>query len=218
MRVENLIGKDFDEACQSLAKLAWDRLQPDLVIGVRRGGYYVMEAMRGWVEGRAAERGSAGVRPDDAAASAAARPPHFGATLLQRSGNQVRSRSSKLLKKLPPWLCNALRIAESRLLTCRLKCRPTRLTDPNQIQFDPDSQALLQSGPQRIWVVDDAVDSGKTLASIQQKLQSYPQSHQVLYLALTQTQGHPLLQPDCCLFHGVLLRFPWSNDNKKPRS
>ncbi len=218
MRVENLIGKDFDEACQSLAKLGWERLQPDLVIGVRRGGYYVMEAMRGWVEGRAAEQSSAGVRQDAAAADAAARPPHFGATLLQRSGNQVRSHSSKLLKKLPQWLCNALRIAESRLLTCRLKYRPTHLTDPDQIQFDPASQALLQSGPQRIWVVDDAVDSGKTLASIRQKLQSYPQAHQVLYLALTLTQDHPLLHPDCCLFNGILLRFPWSNDNKNSRS
>lgn len=196
MRVENLIGKDFEQACQALAQQAGKRMQPDMVIGIRRGGVWVMEAMKAAMNGDI----------------------HYGETALQRQGTAGKNRWSHLLQVLPQWLCNALRIVEAFALRLkRTVCKP-ELFPLEEIHFDSESETLLQQAPQKIWIVDDAVDSGKSMASLREKLQMYPHPHQVLYLALTVTEKQPLLMPDIYVYHeGVLLRFPWSNDTKKTR-
>ena len=158
MRVENLIDRNFEAACQNLARQAHERMQPDLVIGIRRGGVWVRDAMK------------------------PALPAHikFGEIGLQRSGTAKKNQVSKVLKSLPQWLCNLLRMSEA--YARRIKhacCRPT-LYPLESLSFDPASEALLQSAPQQIWIVDDAVDSGKSMASIQAKLQTYPQTHKLL--------------------------------------
>lgn len=196
MRVENLIDKNFEQACQALARQAGKRMQPDMVIGIRRGGVWVMEAMKAALEGDI----------------------HYGETTLQRQGTAGKNKWGGILQTLPQWLCNALRMAEAGALRLKRKLRQPALFPLDDIQFDAVSEGLLQSASQKIWIVDDAVDSGKSMASIREKLQTYPQPHQVLYLALTVTEKQPLLMPDIYLYNeGVLLRFPWSNDIKKPR-
>lgn len=196
MRVENLIDRNFETACQNLARQAHERMQPDLVIGIRRGGVWVRNAMK------------------------AALPENivFGEIGLQRSGTAKKNQLSKLLKSLPQWLCNLLRISEAYARRIKHTCCRPKLYPLESLSFDPASEALLQSAPQHIWIVDDAVDSGKSMASIQAKLQTYPQAHKVLYIALTVTEKRTLLMPDVYLYNeGVLLRFPWSNDVKSNR-
>lgn len=196
MRVENLIDRNFETACQNLARQASERMQPDLVIGIRRGGVWVRNAMK------------------------AALPENivFGEIGLQRRGTAKKNQLSRLLKSLPQWLCNLLRISEAYARRIKHTCCRPKLYPLESLSFDPASEALLQSAPQHIWIVDDAVDSGKSMASIQAKLQTYPQAHKVLYIALTVTEKRTLLMPDVYLYNeGVLLRFPWSNDVKSNR-
>ncbi|MBR0334068.1 MAG: hypothetical protein IIX13_03945 [Bacteroidales bacterium] len=193
MRVENLIDRNFEAACQNLARQAYERMQPSLVIGIRRGGVWVRNAMK------------------------AALPENivFGEIGLQRNGTAKKNQLNKVLKSLPQWLCNLLRISEAYARRIKHRCCRPKLYPHESLRFDPASEALLQSVPQHIWIVDDAVDSGKSMASIQAKLQTYPQTHKVLYIALTVTEKRPLLMPDIYLYNeGVLLRFPWSNDFK----
>ncbi|MBO5916397.1 MAG: hypothetical protein J6Q25_05740 [Bacteroidales bacterium] len=193
MRVENLIDRHFEATCQNLARQAYERMQPSLVIGIRRGGVWVREAMKAAL-------------PENIA---------FGEIGLQRSGTAKKNQLNKVLKSLPQWLCNLLRISEAYARRIKHACCRPKLYPHESLSFDPASEALLQSAPQQIWIVDDAVDSGKSMASIQAKLQTYPQTHKVLYIALTVTEKRPLLMPDVYLYNeGVLLRFPWSNDLK----
>jgi hypoxanthine phosphoribosyltransferase len=193
MRVENLIDRNFEAACQNLARQAYERMQPNLVIGIRRGGVWVRDAMK------------------------AALPENivFGEIGLQRSGTAKKNQLNKVLKSLPQWLCNLLRMSEACARRIKHSCCRPKLYPHESLSFDPASEALLQSAPQQIWIVDDAVDSGKSMASIHAKLQTYPQTHKLLYIALTVTEKRPLLMPDVYLYNeGVLLRFPWSNDLK----
>jgi hypoxanthine phosphoribosyltransferase len=168
-------------------------MQPNLVIGIRRGGVWVRDAMK------------------------AALPENivFGEIGLQRSGTAKKNQLNKVLKSLPQWLCNLLRMSEACARRIKHACCRPKLYPHESLSFDPVSEALLQSAPQQIWIVDDAVDSGKSMASIQAKLQTYPQTHKLLYITLTVTEKRPLLMPDVYLYNeGVLLRFPWSNDLK----
>ncbi|MBO5664274.1 MAG: hypothetical protein J6R95_05790 [Bacteroidales bacterium] len=193
MRVENLIDRHFEAACQNLARQAYERMQPSLVIGIRRGGVWVRDAMKAAL-------------PENIA---------FGEIGLQRSGTAKKNQLNKVLKSLPQWLCNLLRISEAYARRIKHACCRPKLYPHESLSFDPASEALLQSAPHQIWIVDDAVDSGKSMASIQAKLQTYPQTHKLLYIALTVTEKRPLLMPDVYLYNeGVLLRFPWSNDLK----
>lgn len=203
MRVENLLGENFDKACRQLAAKGLAQMQPDMIIGIRRGGLWVTEAMKSLPELQAHLSES---------------QLHFGETGLQRKGTAEKNRLSKILQSLPQWLCNALRIIESICLRMQHACRRPQFFPLDKIVFDAESERRLQNKAQHIWIVDDAVDSGRSMASIQAKLQTYPQAHKVLYLALTVTEKQPLLMPDCYLYHeGVLLRFPWSNDVKQTK-
>lgn len=196
MRVENLIDRNFETACQNLARQAHERMQPNLVIGIRRGGVWVRDAMK------------------------PALPAHikFGEIGLQRSGTAKKNQLNKVLKSLPQWLCNLLRISEAYARRIKHACCRPKLYPLESLSFDPASEALLQSAPQQIWIVDDAVDSGKSMASIREKIASYPHQHQVVYIAFTVTEKRTLLMPDVYLYNeGVLLRFPWSNDVKSNR-
>ncbi|MBO7324614.1 MAG: hypothetical protein J6U57_04215, partial [Bacteroidales bacterium] len=106
MRVENLIDRHFEAACQNLARQAYERMQPSLVIGIRRGGVWVRDAMKA-------------VLPENIA---------FGEIGLQRSGTAKKNQLNKVLKSLPQWLCNLLRISEA----CARRIN-TPAADPNFI-------------------------------------------------------------------------------------
>jgi hypoxanthine phosphoribosyltransferase len=64
-----------------------------------------------------------------------------------------------------------------------------------------------------VLVVDDAVDSGVTLATVLRLLrESSPPDTQFRSAVVTVTLAQPLAEPDFVLYRGVLCRFPWSFD------
>ena len=75
--------------------------------------------------------------------------------------------------------------------------------------------ALLSCSPgeHRLLVVDDAVDSGVTLATVIDLLRNTcPDRTEIRSAVITVTLEEPRAEPDYALYRGVLCRFPWSFD------
>lgn len=111
----------------------------------------------------------------------------------------------KIARKLPECLRNSLRIIEAKLLAHKkVKTRPN-------IEFDTTKLYNYNN----ILIVDDAVDSGVTLDSVVSKLSSLPNSPQIKTAVITVTTSNPVIIPDYTLYNNhILIRFPWSKDNR----
>jgi len=193
-RVRTLDREAFDAACARLMQHVLQDCQPDLLIGIRTGGLVVAEAMARTVGQKpivmplTSRRGSTGAK---------ARVKFLPA----------------LLTMLPGRLVDGLRILEHRLLTPRRRAQgaQAQFVDPTEAAAICDRLAGLPPGRVAV-VVDDAVDSGVTLAAVLQVLRSGTPSAEFRSAAITVTAEHPLAKPDYALIHGELCRFPWSFD------
>lgn len=168
--------------------------RPDLLIGIRTGGLVVAEAM----------------------ARSVADPPPVLPLTSRRAGTAAKSRVvwlPALLRQLPGPVVDALRVVEHRLLSRR---RRRRIQDQQVDAGEAEHICrLLADGPpgRLALVVDDAVDSGVTLAAVLRLLRARGASHARFRSAvITTTLDDPLEQPDYTLYRGVLCRFPWSFD------
>jgi len=108
---------------------------------------------------------------------------------------------------------DGLRWLEHRLLTARRRTQ-AKVQHIDRTEAEAIGQRLAQaSGAQRVLVVDDAVDSGVTLATVLRLLrESSPPDTQFRSAVVTVTLAQPLAEPDFVLYRGVLCRFPWSFD------
>jgi hypothetical protein len=134
----------------------------------------------------------------------------------RRASTGAKSRFKLLpavLAVLPRPAVDCLRWLEHRLLSPQRRRRA-------QLQHVDHAEAAaigrhLAQGPAspRVLVVDDAVDSGLTLATVLRVLREIsPSNTQFRSAVVTVTLEHPLAEPDFALYRGVLCRFPWSFD------
>lgn len=192
--VHTLDAARFAAACTSLLRLVSASYQPDLLVGIRTGGLVVAEAM----------------------ARAAATPLPVLAVTCRRAGTAAKSRFRLLptvLAALPRPAVDGLRVLEHRLLTARRRAQAT-VQQVDHAEAEAIGQRLAQ-GPAapRVLVVDDAVDSGVTLATVLRLLREIaPPDTQLRSAVVTVTRAQPLAEPDFALYRGVLCRFPWSFD------
>ena len=122
-----------------------------------------------------------------------------------------------LLQHLPLWLCDTLRIIESRINEWRSKGEePVRL---GEIRLPDDIASTLSnpSPPSNLsnlaLLIDDAIDTGATIQQARlQLLEQFP-GITLRVAVITVTTPHPICDADFCLYHNrTLCRFPWSND------
>ena len=67
-----------------------------------------------------------------------------------------------------------------------------------------------------ILVIDDAIDSGDTLAAIVKTLRQTNPYVSVSIAVITETTRRPRIRANYTLYRNrTLIRFPWSNDYKK---
>lgn len=112
---------------------------------------------------------------------------------------------AKIIRKLPVCLRNAIRMAESA-------CTSSAKHSGAPLSLG-DEDALIISKASRILVVDDAVDSGATLAAVIDAINAIPGNRAVASAAITVTKPNPLISPDYTLYNNrTLVRFPWSMD------
>ncbi|HET8995455.1 MAG TPA: phosphoribosyltransferase family protein, partial [Acetobacteraceae bacterium] len=137
----------FETACAQLMQIALRDGRPDALIGIRTGGLVVAEAM----------------------ASALDEPLPVLPLTSRRAGTAAKSRIKllpKLLKHAPRPVVDRLRVAELRLLSQR------RRRSVQQQHVDPQEAEAIRAYLTRLppgrtaLVVDDAVDSGVTLAAV----------------------------------------------------
>ena len=186
------------EACSHLScRVKAGGYTPSLLIGIQHGGAEVARRMR-----------------NDFPEAA------YCEVRLSRPGTEQKSNglAHRLLQHLPLWMCNTLRIVESRVNEWRSKGKdPVRIgtirlpQDITSTLSDP-SNSSNPSNPS-ILLIDDAIDTGATIQQARlQLLKQFPDIT-IRVAVITVTIPHPLCDADFCLYHNrTLCRFPWSND------
>ena len=181
------------KACSQLSlRVKAESIDPSLIIGIREGGAEVARLMR-----------------NDFPEAA------YCEVRLSRPSSQQKSQgqTQRLLRSMPVWLCNVLRIVESRVNEWRSKGKePVRI---GEIRLPDDvTTRLAEFGKQStVLLVDDAIDTGATILQARsQLLEMFPEIT-LRVAVITVTTQHPLCDADFCLYHNrTLCRFPWSND------
>ena len=180
------------EACSQLScRVKAGGFTPSLLIGIQHGGAEVARRMR-----------------NDFPEAA------YCEVRLSRPGTRQKSQglAHRLLQHLPLWMCNTLRIVESRVNEWRSKGKdPVRI---GTIRLPQDITSTLSnpSNPS-ILLIDDAIDTGATIQQARlQLLKQFPDIT-IRVAVITVTIPHPICDADFCLYHNrTLCRFPWSND------
>ena len=181
------------KACSQLSlRVKAESIDPSLIIGIREGGAEVARLMR-----------------NDFPEAA------YCEVRLSRPSSQQKSQglTQRLLRSMPVWLCNVLRIVESRVNEWRSKGKePVRI---GEIQLPDDVASLLKDLGEKatVLLVDDAIDTGATIRQARlQLLEQFP-AITLRVAVITVTIPHPICDADFCLYHNrTLCRFPWSND------
>lgn len=184
MRVLTLNSTDFQAHCLKLAgQIAADGFRPDCIIGIRNGGAYVAAEMsRAFPEAECIE-------------VSVSRPTH-------RHKNNALMKS--IVRKLPVWLLDALRMAESRVAQLRTKAHRNA-----EINISDKINA------RNILVVDDAIDTGATLQLVLNALRERFHDADIRSAVLTITTPAPCVTSNYFLFNNrTLIRFPWAIDSK----
>lgn len=142
---------------------------------------------------------------------------------MRRPGSTVNGRLGRAgshASRLPYFLTDSLRRLEDRVLSASA---PQRRHPSDELLADLRVVAKVvgEQGLNRILVVDDAVDSGATLACVRENLERLVDADLVeirtCAITVTRSSMGVLELPDYSLFSEVLCRFPWSSDFRKPR-
>ncbi len=195
--VQTLDQDALKTAAQDLFALAVKDGTPDICIGIRTGGYIVAQCLQDTL-------------PENTT---------FLPLTCRRPGTAKKSKSSMIktvLKTLPYFISNRLRIAEHIYLTQRKEPRPRTDFIPDKKEIT-DLKAALADKPDdvRILLIDDSVDSGATMLALMDIVQNLAGEKAIVKSsAITLTTENPLVQPDYKLYQNVLCRFPWSFDFK----
>ena len=164
---------------------AWGSV--DVIVAIATGGVHVANAL-----------------------PSADRPPVLTCRL-QRPSTKRRPRPLRL-SNLPYLLTDELRRLEDGAAARRSS---VTLPEPPDLARDLDAVAALagKHGWTRVLVLDDAVDSGVTLAAVTGGLRRrLGAKAEVRSAAITQTRPEPAELPGVVIYRGVLCRFPWSDD------
>jgi hypoxanthine phosphoribosyltransferase len=184
-----LDAASFAAECARLAALVapW---KPEVVVGIATGGEIVARKV---VESL----------PDD---------PVFLPVTIQRPSTAVkgRLRVGPVLRKLPAPVKKALRelevAARERLLATTTKPVAKLGADGTKLE------ALVDDEVSRILVIDDTIDSGRTMRCAVQLVRAVNPTAAIRTAVVASTWKKPPVRPDWCLHDRTLISFPWSFD------
>lgn len=191
-RVITLDQARFEQACRDLGRIATERFDPQLVVGIRTGGYVVAEAMRPAL-------------PENA---------QILPIRKQRPSTKLKKEApwrKKLLQATPYAATDRVRLLEHRLLMANATLKsgqPVKTFTPDPAEGDVIEAALAKMPDARVLVVDDSIDSGSTMAAVVGFLQRVAPKADVRAAVVVVTHHTPLITPEFSLYRGVLCRFP----------
>ena len=117
------------------------------------------------------------------------------------------------LTALPRPALDLLRRVEHRLFIAP-RTRQARPQQVGHAEIEVIAAWLARQPSQSpVLVIDDAIDSGATLATVLRLVRAVcPCGTEIRSAVITQTLEQPITTPDYALFHNTLCRFPWSFD------
>lgn len=159
--------------------------KPALVIGIQSGGAKVAQLMRSDF-------------PEAAYAEVKISRPS--------TGKKEHGVLHRLLQRMPLWLCDVLRVVESRIGEWRSRGSVPQRVGTVTLQAQVPAGAV-------VLLVDDAIDTGATIHSLREQLNAQLPLADIRVAVITVTTSHPVCDADFCLYRNrTLCRFPWSND------
>lgn len=184
MEVITLNNSTFGEKCAQL-KAKLD-VQPDMVVGILTGGGYVVSAFN---------------------------YSQFELVKLQRD-NWMKNHFLVrwILRLLPYSLSNNLRRFESEKARKSINTIDLDSLKQNVIEFAFNS--TVKKKIQNILILDDAIDTGKTMFVIKNNLKKLFPNAAIKTAVVSWTIETSVVKPDYYLFKNTLVRFPWSKDYK----
>lgn len=190
MEVKTLNQKDFSIKCAELiSKLDF---KPDLIIGILNGGGYVMDEIKNQNQFKKV---------------------HFELVTLQRN-QKFKSTSifKNLLKLLPYSVLNKLRVYESE--KAKKSIKEIDIHQISNFKIDLNFLSTIKKPDGTILIVDDAIDTGKTMCIVKNNLiKQFPKA-QIKTAVVSWTIEASIIKPDYFVFKNSLVRFPWSKDYK----
>ena len=133
--------------------------------------------------------------------------------LQRKSTGPLKTTLLATVKKLPRPIANILRSFEMSLTNRIRKKRSVSSEDKAISFFNEHIQLGKITERSPIFLVDDAIDSGATLATLVESLKVAGVQRECIKVAvIVQTLSRPLITADFVKEHGVLIRFPWSGD------
>lgn len=191
MKVLTLNTETFEK--ESLKLISKLEVNPDLVVGILSGGGHVLEAIK--------------KHPN-------VKSSLFEVVTLQRQSTNVKQRFLKpVLSILPYSILNWLRILESNSVKAKISNLNLEKLQDNTIAFD--TRNTIAKPIKNILIIDDAIDSGKTMFVVKSNLQQKFPKAKIKIAVLAWTIDSSIIKPDYYLYNNTLLRFPWSNDYKR---
>lgn len=190
MEVTTLNQESFSIKCSELiSKL---NFEPDVVVGILEGGGFVINEIK---------------------TSKILKKSHFENVLVQRKSKLKRnSIILSLLKLLPYKVSNWLRNIESKKAEKAIdKLNLSELSNQN---IDIKLNALSNKKIDTILIVDDAIDTGKTMFVVKNNLNNMFHNAEIKIAVISWTIKKSIVKPDYYLYENILVRFPWSKDFK----
>lgn len=190
----DVYADDFRRLCEALAGEVHP-FRPDLVVGIQTGGAYVAEAML-------ARLGH----------------PAYVAVRAQRPATRVKEkvRLGALVARLPRGVADILRWVEVEFRERGLRRTPAEDAVIDFSAAQADELRAAAAPARRILVVDDTIDSGRTLSGVTRAVRATAPEAEVRTAVLASTWSNPPVRADHCLFDRTLLRLPWSLDATPP--
>jgi hypoxanthine phosphoribosyltransferase len=190
LKIKTLNDADLREAAIALNNLVFKDFLPEIIIGIKTGGYIVAELM----------------------AREAAHKPLLFAVSMQRESTKKKAKLKNIIRHFPYFITDSLRILEHKTLNGK----PAEQGAPKTIslsEIEALRAALQGLKNAKILIVDDAVDSGRTLQAVfSAAREASDLSCEIRNAAITLTTDFSIINPDYLLYKNVLCRFPWSFD------
>lgn len=197
MKVITLNDELFEKRSLELGDLVVkSNWKPDLIIGIKTGGAYVSRYIK-----------KMNFFSDC----------NYNEIVLQRKGTEVKNKFNikGIFKFLPYSLLNIMRIVEARHLENNFnKDKIMHEKHYYRIICFPEDLKKQIKRSTKLLIVDDAVDSGKTMLNLKENIIKLNPNLEIRTAALTVTFEDPLITPEYNLNNRLLIRFPWSKDYK----
>jgi hypoxanthine phosphoribosyltransferase len=144
-------------------------------------------------------------------------PPTLFLKLQRASTSPVKKVLVGLVLRAPAVVINTVRLLEMQFREImHRRSTPPAEVDPVPELASPIRDALRQcviSADRPVILVDDAIDTGRTVARIAATFRAAGVGADSLKVAcITQTLSAPQSEPDYAAFRRVVFRFPWSMD------